>query len=58
MSKLKTYLGDSVYVDYGDGGLLLTTENDLPDDPSNVIFLELSVWQALVRYAEERANFI
>lgn len=47
---MKAYLGDSVYVDVEDGMLKLTTENGLPDDPSNVIFLESDVYAALVRY--------
>lgn len=46
----KTYLGDSVYVDTDFGSLKLTTENELPDDPSNIIFLEPEVMEALIRY--------
>ncbi len=47
---MKAYLGDSVYVDYVGGMLKLTTENGLPHDPSNTIYLEDSVYAALVEY--------
>ena len=46
----KTYLGDSVYVEVEDGRLVLTTENG--SGPSNTIYLELEVYDALVRYVE------
>jgi len=47
-SKTKAYLGDSVYVDLDDGGwIVLTTENGLPGDPSNTIYLEPEVFKAL-----------
>lgn len=49
----KRYIGDSVYVEIENGMLKLTTENGLPEDPSNTIFLELEVFHALVRYFEE-----
>ena len=49
----KRYLGDSVYVVCADGyGLLLTTENGRPDDPSNQIYLEPEVWKALVSFVQ------
>ena len=48
----KEYLGDSVYVDIEDGMVKLTTENGLPHDPSNTIYLELEVYQALTRYVD------
>ena len=54
----KFYLGDSVYVAMNDcGQIVLTTENDLPSDPSNEIFLEPEVFAALVRWhkAQEAA---
>ena len=44
---LKCYLGDSVYASFIRGGILLTTENGLPTDPSNEIFLEPEVLEAL-----------
>ena len=48
---MKTYLGDSVYAELRDGGVLLTTENGLATDPSNSIFLEPSVLHSLKRFA-------
>lgn len=50
MSDLKSYLGDSVYVDLVDEGIILTTENGLPNDPSNSIFLEVAVIQMLIKF--------
>jgi len=49
---ITTYLGDSVYcaVD-GSGGIILTTRNGLPTDPSNTIYLEPEVYEALKQYA-------
>lgn len=44
----KEYLGDSVYVQVVDGMLLLTTENG--GEPSNKIYLEVFVYEALVDY--------
>ena len=44
----KTYLGDSVYARYDGFGVILTTENGLPDDPSNTIFLDPNILEALV----------
>lgn len=47
----KDYLGDSVYVDIENDGLMLTTENgDGP--PSNDIYLDRAVFEALLRYVE------
>jgi len=48
----KEYLGDSVYVHTDGLALVLTTENGLPTDPSNLIFLESEVYEALLRYVE------
>ena len=51
----KDYLGDSVYVEtdpVDPGGIILTTENGLPDDPSNTIVLEQQVIDALIHYLE------
>ena len=47
------YLGDSVYViDDSDvsGGVILTTRNGLPTDPSNTIVLEPCVLDQLFTY--------
>jgi hypothetical protein len=47
----KAYLGDSVYVELDDfGRIVLTTENGLPDDPSNKIILEPEVIENLLAY--------
>ena len=50
MSKFKQYIGDSVYADVENGMIKLTTNNGYPDDPRNVIYLEPSVFAALVDY--------
>lgn len=48
---MKTYLGDSVYVDVDEmERLVLTTENGYPDDPSNRVVLEPEVLDALIKY--------
>lgn len=44
------YLGDSVYVEVVEGMLVLTTNNG--EGPSNTIYLERQVYDALVRYVE------
>lgn len=49
---MKEYLGDSVYADFTDGMIKLTTENGLPNDPSNAIYLEPQIVRALIGYAE------
>lgn len=46
----KEYLGDSVYANADAGGTELTTENGLPDDPSNTIYLEHAVMEKLENY--------
>lgn len=45
----KMYLGDSVYVDYDGYMLQLTTENNMRG-PSNTIYLEPRVYEALLDY--------
>lgn len=48
----KEYLGDSVYAaDNGRWGIVLTTENGKPHDPSNTIYLEPQALDALIRFA-------
>ena len=47
---MKEYLGDSVYADCDGYSLILTTENGLPNDPSNHICLEPAVYEKLERY--------
>ena len=44
----KVYLGDSVYVEYRNGMLTLTTDNGL--GPSNTIHLEPEVYAALLAF--------
>lgn len=46
----KDYLGDSVYAEIENGRVKLTTENGV--GPSNTIFLEPEVLDALNRYVE------
>ena len=47
---MKVYLGDSVYVEIEGGMVKLTTDNGL--GPSNPIYLEAHVYEALVAYVE------
>lgn len=47
----KIYLGDSVYAAFDGFGFILTTENGLPTDPSNKIYIEMDVLDALNKYA-------
>jgi len=51
---MKTYLGDSVYVDFDGHDVILTTENGDPNDPSNTIIMEPVVVEAFIRFLEER----
>lgn len=50
MSAGKFYLGDSVYAEIEHGMVKLTTDNGF--GPSNTIYLELDVYNALVAYVE------
>jgi hypothetical protein len=50
MTTRKTYIGDSVYVDFDGYSLILTTENG--GEPSNTIYLEPIVWADLVAYVK------
>jgi hypothetical protein len=55
----REYLGDSVYVEVCDEGMLkLTTHNGYPDDPRNVIYLDDSVLHALLGYVERLRNSV
>jgi hypothetical protein len=45
------YLGDGVYADIENGMVKLTTENGY--EATNTIFLELPVYEALVKYVEQ-----
>ena len=44
---VKEYLGDSVYAEYDGYGIFFTTENGLPDDPSNTIYVDPDVFKNL-----------
>lgn len=48
----KEYIGDGVYADRDDRGLVLTTENGIR--VTNEIILEPEVLSSLVRYAQRR----
>lgn len=47
---MKSYLGDSVYVEFDGYGLVLTTENGY--GPSNKVVLEPEVYAALLAFVE------
>ena len=46
----KAYIGDGVYVDRDDRGLVLTTEDGVR--VTNTIYLEAEVWAALIEYVQ------
>ena len=48
----KEYLGDSVYAEFDGYHVILTTENGLPNDPSNRIAMEDQVIHALNNYVQ------
>ncbi len=50
MTSRKTYLGDSVYCDIDEVGLVLTTENGF--GPTNTIFMEYDVLNQLIEYCK------
>jgi len=47
----KTYLGDSVYIEFTNGVLKLTTENG--GDPSNTIYLDFDVYAEMMHYIRD-----
>lgn len=48
----KKHLGDNVYARNAAGwGIALTTETGIPSDPSNTIYLEPQVLDALIQFA-------
>lgn len=49
---LKQYMGDGVYADLENGMIKLTTEEGSPNDPTNVIYLESSVFRNLKDYVK------
>lgn len=46
----KSYLGDGIYADFDGYQIVLTTENGLCT--TNIVYLEPSVYQALLRYVD------
>ena len=54
---MKRYLGDSVYAEFDGYQINLTTENGLPDDPSNRISLEPEVMGRLVVMVNDITSF-
>ena len=50
-NETKVYLGDSVYAEFDGYSIILTTENDLPNDPSNTIVLEPNILSRLMEYS-------
>lgn len=53
---MKEYLGDSVYVEFDGYSFILTTENGYPDDPRNRIVLDPEVYEALLRFVDNRVR--
>jgi hypothetical protein len=49
---LKIYLGDSVYAQYDGYVITLTTENGIPEDPTNTIHLEPDVLNKLMAFSK------
>lgn len=54
----KRYLGDSVYATYDGARIILTTENGLPDDPSNEIVIDSEVLYALEQFKKQIIEWI
>lgn len=50
----KEYLGDSVYARVSRGMIELTTDNGM--GPSNIIYLDVEVLEALIRFYEKAKN--
>ena len=49
----KEYLGDSVYAELDSYGIVLTTENGSPSDPSNTICLDDVTLRNLIKFASD-----
>ena len=47
----KDYLGDSVYIEFNGYAIVLTTENG-PEGPSNKIYMEPEVIEAMMRFLD------
>jgi len=46
----KRYIGDSVYAHFDGMHIVLETRNNLPDDPSNIIYLNTDVFHNLSEF--------
>lgn len=57
MKESKIYLGDSVYCEIEYGQIKLTTENGVPTDPSNVIFLDTYSLEALLAHLVNNCSY-
>jgi hypothetical protein len=53
---MKTYLGDAVYADKTDLGEIVLTTEDGTGMPSNIIYLEQSVIESLLKFINESTN--
>lgn len=49
----RSYIGDSVYVEFDGFHIILTTNNGYPDDPRNRIGLEPQVWASLDNWVKQ-----
>ncbi len=53
----KVYLGDSVYATFDGYHIILTTENGVPEDPTNIIALDPNVLIALHIYTKDYIKY-
>lgn len=53
---MKTYLGDSVYVNVEGGMVVLTTENGM--GPNNEIYMESEVLEGFMAFLEETFDVV
>jgi hypothetical protein len=47
----KTYLGDGLYAEFD--GYMLTLKANSADHPSDTVFIEPAVWNALVKFIKQ-----
>jgi len=52
MPYVKVCLGHNVYAEYCNGDIRLTTENGLPNDPSNKIMIDGEILEALNKFVD------
>jgi hypothetical protein len=48
---MKKYLGDSVYAEFADGQIILTTDNG--NGSTNMIYLDFETYQALLAFVDK-----